>query len=195
MSVEGFSLIEHFDYIKRSIPQPFFIPSSEVKEIVKADSEVDYDYIIKTTKHNYSLSKSSLKKLVDSLGIKFKLLFSVCDETNVLDLVLPIVNKLFKCFSDCFVFYATADDALTIIELNVNNTKGEDGTRYEDGPSPWTDESKQKLELFTCFARFIETFEITDSDTNIQVKSDSDEFTCRYINKYQVLNYNLCLIL
>lgn len=173
MSIEGFSLVEHFDYMKRSIPQPFFIPTNEVKEIVKADSELDYDYLIKTTKHNYTLSKNSLRKLVDSLGVKFKLLFSVCDETNVLDLALPIINKLFKCFSDCFVFYATSDDALTIIDLNVNNAKGEEGTRYEDGPSPWNDELKAKSELFTCFAGFFDKFEIADSDTDIQVKADS----------------------
>ena len=63
MSIEGFSLVEHFDYMKRSIPQPFFIPTNEVKEIIKADSELDYDYLIKTTKHNYTLSKNSLRKM------------------------------------------------------------------------------------------------------------------------------------
>lgn len=173
MSIEGFSLVEHFDYMKQSIPQPFFIPTNEVKEIVREDNGTECDYIIKTTKHNYTLSRASLKKLVDALGVKSKLLYAVCNETDVLDLVLPIINKLFKCYSDCFVFYADLDDALSIIELNVNNVKGEEGTRYEDGPSPWNDELKVKPELFTCFAGFFDKFEITDSDTDIQVKADS----------------------
>jgi len=173
MSIDSFSLVEHFDYMKRSIPQPFFIENKDVKEIVKGDSELEYDYIIKTTGHNYTLSKASLKKLVDALGVKFKLLFAVCDEVNVLDLVLPIVNKLFKCYADCFVFYAKSDDALTIIDLNINNTKGEEGTRYEDGPSPWPNDVKTKPELFTCFADFMNKYEITNDDTDIQVTADS----------------------
>lgn len=173
MSIEGFSLIEHFDYMKRSIPQPFYIPSNSVKEIVKGDSGLDCDYVIKTTNNNYSLSRNSLKKLVDALGVKFKLLFAVCDEVNVLDLALPIVNKLFKCYSDCFVFYAKSDDALTIIDLNVNNVKGEEGTLYADGPSPWTVDINKNADELTCFANFMYKYGITNEDSDIQVKADS----------------------
>lgn len=173
MSIESFSLVEHFDYMKRSIPQPFYIKPYDVNSIVRADNELDCDYVIKTKQHDYSLSRGSLKKLVDSLGVKYKLLSAVCDETNVIDLVLPIVNKLFKCFSDCFVFYANSDDALTIIDLNVNSVKGEEGTRYEDGPSPWMFDINKEADSFTCFANFMSKYDITDDDTNIQVKSDS----------------------
>lgn len=173
MSVEGFSLIEHFDYMKRSIPQPFLIPSSEVNEIVRASDGLDCDYIIKTSKHDYSLSRNSLKKLVDSLGVKYKLLSAVCDETNVIELVLPIVNKLFKCYSDCFVFYASADEALVIIDLNVNSVKGEEGTRYEDGPSPWQIDINKNADEFTCFANFMDKYSLTENDTSVLVKSDS----------------------
>lgn len=172
MSIESYSLVEHFDFMKNYIPQPFFISNEDVKEIVKNDSESEYDYLIKTAHGNYSLTKGTIKKLVDSLGVKFKLLSSVCDETNVIELALPIINKLFKCFADCFVFYANSDDALTIIDLNVNMDKGEEGTRYEDGPSPWVKESKEDSSNFTCFAGFMTNLEIENTDTDIMVVAE-----------------------
>lgn len=172
MSIDKFSFVEHFDYMKRFIPQPFFISTNEVKEIVREDDGTECNYIIKTTKHKYTLSRASLNKLVDALGVKSKLLYAVCDETDVLDLVLPIVNKLFKCYSDCFVFYANPDDALSIIELNVNNVKGEEGTRYEDGPSPWKIDIAKHPEMFTCFASFLEKMQISESDKDIYVRAD-----------------------
>lgn len=170
--IDSYSLVEHFDYMKNYIPQPFFINNDDVKEIVKSDNELDEDYIIKTSKYNYTLSKASLKKLVDALGVKYKLLSAVCSETNVLEYVLPIVNKLFKCFADCFVFYANSDDVLTIIDLNVNTEKGDEGTKYENGPSPWLDEAKKDSSLFTCFSGFMNKLEITPNDTDILVVAD-----------------------
>ena len=60
MSIESYSLVEHFDYMKNFIPQPFFISCDSVCEIVKNG---DDEYVIKTSKGNYSLTKKSLKKL------------------------------------------------------------------------------------------------------------------------------------
>lgn len=171
MNIESYSLVEHFDYMKKYIPQPFNISSDSVVSVCKAPDDED-NYIIKTTKGNYCLSRLSLKKLSDSLGVKVKLLSAVCDEVDVIDLALPIINKLFKCFADCFVFYATSEDAFTIIDLNVNNEKGEEGTKYENGPSPWKFDSNTDNSFFTCFADFLSTLDIKPSDTEIQVMAD-----------------------
>lgn len=168
MTIEGYRLTEHFNYIKNYIPQPFAIHSDDVVSIEKEGD----DYVIKTTNKKYTLSGSSIKKLVDSLGIKIKLFSSISDESDVLDLVLPAANKLFKCFSDCFVFYSTNDDALTIIDLNVNSVKGMSGTKYENGPSPWKFDVKSNPSAFTCFADFLFKFSIDKDDTSIMVKSD-----------------------
>lgn len=166
MSIESYSLVEHFDYMKNCIPQPFIINSNDVINIKK----IDNDYVIETSSASYTLSKSSLKKLVDSLGVKVKLFSSVCDEDDVLDLVLPAANKLFKCFADCFVFYSNKDDVLNIIDLNVNNVKGDEGTKYENGPSPWC--KSMSSTDFTCFANFMERFSIDENDLSIQVKAE-----------------------
>lgn len=169
MTIESFNLIEHFDYMRNYIPQPFYIPSETVNDIVKG---VDDEYTIRTTNGKYTLNKLSLKKLVDSLGIKIKLLSAVCAETDVIDLAMPIINKLFKCFADCFVFYARHDDTFTIIDLNVNNDKGEDGTKYENGPSPWKFDIKNNPSVFTCFADFKNKYCIDESDSDVMVKAD-----------------------
>lgn len=168
MTIESFSLVEHFDYMEKCIPQPFFIASDTVKEFTKDSND---DYIIYTTKYKYTLTRPSLKKLVNALGVKVKLLDAVCDETDVIDLAMPIINKLFKCFADCFVFYADNDDALTIIDLNVNNEKGAEGTKYENGPSPWKIDTKC-TSRFTCFSRFKDVLSITNDDKDILVKAD-----------------------
>ena len=101
MAIDSFSLVEHFDFMKRYIPQPFYIKSEDVKCIKKDEDQ----YFIETNKWNYDITKSAMKKLVDSLGVKIKLLDVVADEVNVIDMVMPIINKLFKSFADCFVFY------------------------------------------------------------------------------------------
>lgn len=169
MTVESYSLVEHFDYMKKYIPQPFLITSESVKSFSK---DIENEYVINTTKGKYTLTRQSLKKLVDSLGVKVKLLNAVCDETDVIDLAMPIINKLFKCFSDCFVFYANSEDAFNIIDLNINNEKGTEGTKYENGPSPWKIDIKKYPSAFTCFAGFKDVFSITDDDKDILVKAD-----------------------
>jgi hypothetical protein len=169
MPVESFGLNEHFDYMINYIPQPFGIASSNVKEFRK-ESE---DYIIVTNDNRkYTLTLASLKKLVDSLGVKVRLLNSVCNETDVIDLAIPIINKLFKCFADCFVFYASQDDSYLIIDLNVNKARGEEGTMYENGPSPWSISISEHPRAFTCFTSFKDKYSINDSDTDILVKAD-----------------------
>ena len=35
MAIDSFSLVEHFDFMKRYIPQPFYIKSEDVKCIKK----------------------------------------------------------------------------------------------------------------------------------------------------------------
>lgn len=168
MSIECYDLIEHFDYIKKYIPQPFYIPSDSFIEFKKCDDE----YVIVTKKHKYSLTSASAKKLVDSLGIKIKLFNNdSIIESNVTEQVLPAINKLFKCFADCFVFYADNDDSLCIIDLNVNNCKGTEGTKYENGPSPWKFDLSKDPSVFTCFSDFLNLFCIDQSD-NISVKAD-----------------------
>ena len=167
MTIDSYSLTEHFDFMKNCIPQPFFITSEEIKELVEENDE----YYIKTNSKSYILAKAALKKLVDALGIKLKLLSTVCSESNVIELAMPIINKLLKCYADCFVFYANSDDALTIIDLNVNNEKGEEGTKYENGPSPWPEEAKKDLANFTCFTGFNTTLEI-DDNSNIMVVAE-----------------------
>lgn len=167
--IESFGFNEHFDYLKNCIPQPFSIKSSDVIAF-KKDASNDDEYIIETTNGDkFSLSKPSLKKLVDSLGVKVKLLSAVCSETDVIDLALPIINKLFKCFSDCFVFYALPEDRLFIIDLNVNAAKGEEGTMFENGPSPWPFEVSENPQSFTCFVAFKEKY---DADDKVLVKAD-----------------------
>ena len=174
MSIDSYGFIEHFDYMRNYIPQPFIIKSEDVVDLVKNVSEPGHDeYSIVTKSKNYTLSKSSVKKLVDALGVKIKLLSAVCEEADVIDLVLPAVNKLFKCFADCFVFYATSDDALTIIDLNVNMEKGPEGTRYENGPSPWKIDIKKFPSSYTCFADFKNVYAIdSTTDGDLLVKSD-----------------------
>lgn len=171
MTIESYGLIEHFDYMKNYIPQPFVIKCDDVVSIAY-DVNAD-DYVINTTRFKYSLGRNVLKKIVDSLGIKVKLLAAAAvDDADVLDLVLPAVNKLFKCFADCFVFYAKSDDSLTIIDVNVNAVKGEEGTKYENGPSPWKIDVNKNPAAFTCFADFIGKFCIDKDATDIQVKAD-----------------------
>lgn len=167
--IESFSLNEHFEYLKNCIPQPFGIKSSDVVAFEKESNGDDSDYVIRTASGKYTLSKSSLKKLVDSLGVKVKLLDAVCSETDVIDLALPIIDKLFKCFADCFVFYSTSDDRFFIIDLNVNNVKGEEDTMFENGPSPWPISIDENKQSFTCFTGFKDVFEIDDS---VLVKAD-----------------------
>lgn len=167
--IDSFGLNEHLDYLKNYIPQPFGIKSSDVVSFKKDVSEDDYSYVIETTNNKFTLSKPSLKKLVDSLGVKIKLLDEVCSETNVIDLALPIIDKLFKCFSDCFVFYASTEDRFYIIDLNVNSTKGEPGTMFENGPSPWSISIEENKSSFTCFADFKDKYSADDS---VLVKAD-----------------------
>lgn len=169
--IESFGFNEHFDYLRSCIPQPFSIKSSDVdafKKYISDDGE--YIYIIETTNGDkFTLSKQSLKKLVDSLGVKVKLLSTVCSETDVIDLALPIINKLFKCFSDCFVFYALQEDHLFIIDLNINAAKGEEGTMFENGPSPWPISIDDHKQSYTCFTDFIDKYAIDDK---VMVKAD-----------------------
>lgn len=168
MTIESFGLIEHFDYMRNYIPQPFYIPSKTVKNIVKSED----NYTINTTRGTYLIDNRSMKKMVDALGIKIKLLSAVCDETDVVDLAMPIINKLFKCFADCFVFYATSDDVYTVVDLNVNTEKGDEGTKYENGPSPWKFDIVKHPSVFTCFADFMGKYSIDSTDTDILVKAD-----------------------
>lgn len=172
MSIESYKLIEHFDYMCKYVPQPFYINSEDVIELTKSGDDGE-DYSIKTNRMTYSLNKSSIKKLVDSLGVKIKLLSAVADEADVIDLVLPAVNKLFKCFSDCFVFYANSEDATSIIDLNVNSDHGAEGTKYANGPSPWKVDIRKNPSVFTCFVDFMNRYCIDkDEDTDILVKAD-----------------------
>ena len=168
MTVESYSFIEHFDYLCHYIPQPFFIKSEDFESIYLDNGT--QEYVIKTTRFAYTVPRSVVKKLVNDLGIKMKLLSAVTNEDDVIDLVLPAVNKLFKCFADCFVFYATADEPLTIIDLNVHAEKGAEGTKYENGPSPW--KGSLKSQDFTCFADFMSTWFMDTRDHTLQVKSE-----------------------
>ena len=171
MTIDSYGFIEHFDYMKNYIPQPFIIKGEDVQSL--SFDEESQGYIIRTTNKTYSITKQTLKKLVDALGVKVKLLSAVCEEADVIDLVLPAVNKLFKCFADCFVFYSTADDALTIIDLNVNTDKGAEGTRYENGPSPWKIDIRKHPSRFTCFADFKNVYCIdSETDGDLLVKAD-----------------------
>lgn len=172
MAIDSYGFIEHFDYMCKYIPQPFFIKSEDVQEL-KYDDELQ-DYVIKTTRNTYDVPRNVLKKLVDALGVKVKLLAaSADDEADVIDMILPVINKLFKCFADCFVFYARSDDALTIIDLNVNAVKGAEGTKYENGPSPWKIDIKKHPESFTCFSDFMSRWCMNTADTTLQVKADN----------------------
>lgn len=172
MTIENFGLVEHFDYMKKYIPQPFVIKSSDVLAFKKEDSGTESDYIIETVSGKYTLTRSSLKKLVDSLGVKVKLLNAVCDETDVINLALPIINKLLKSFSDCFVFYNTNMDPFTIIDLNVNNEKGAEGTKYENGPSPWKIDAGKNPSVYTCFSDFLSKYSINKDNSDILVKAE-----------------------
>jgi len=153
------------------IPQPFAIKSVDVVSFEK-DTNDSGSYVIKVNNNTYSLSKIALKKLVDALGVKVRLLETVCFETDVIDLALPIIDKLFKCFADCFVFYSMSEDASFIIDLNVHNERGEAGSIFECGPSPWPISITDYPNSFTCFHLFKERYGIEDKDTNILVKSD-----------------------
>lgn len=167
MTLESYNFIEHFDYLKNYVPQPFYIPSDSVLELVSSEEGLS----IKTNRFTYSLSKASAKKLVDSLGIKIKLFNNEHEESSVIDQILPAINKLFKCFADCFVFYNASDSPLDIIDLNVNSETGEEGTKYENGPSPWQVNINNEAPAFTCFANFTEKFNIP-SDSDILIKAD-----------------------
>ena len=171
MPLESYSLVEHFDFMCKYIPQPFAIKSADVKSFEK-DTNDGGSYVIKTNNNTYSLSKIALKKLVDALGVKVRLLDAVCSETDVIDLALPIINKLFKCFADCFVFYSTSEDVSFIIDLNVHSERGEEGTIFECGPSPWPISITDYPNSFTCFHSFKERYNIEDKDMDILVKSD-----------------------
>lgn len=172
MTIESFSLVEHFDYMRNFIPKPFIISPSEVKEISKTDGENGPEYFISSTKGKFTLTKQSIKKLVTNLGIKNKLLESVCSETDVFDLAMPIINKLFKCFADCFVFYMDPNDSLNIIDVNMNQERGPEGTKYENGPSPWKYDIKKNPHAFTCFNDFMNSYDIS-ANSPIQVKADN----------------------
>lgn len=166
--VEGYNLNEHFDYMKNYIPQPFFINTNDFKSIVVLEDECFYIY---TTKNKYELTTASIKRLASGLGMKMSLLSTVAEEIEVFNLSLPILNKLFSYFADCFVFYTAADDPLTIIDVNVNNKKGDEGTIYRLGPRPWEDYTKENLANFTCFASFKKTYDISN-DLAIYVKAE-----------------------
>lgn len=168
MSIESYNLIEHYDYIERRVPQPFYINSDSFVEFKK----VDECYSIKTKRFEYALTNTAAKKLVSALGIKIKLFNDdSAEESCVIDQVMPAVNKLFKCFADCFVFYADNSMPLDIIDLNVNNVHGAEGTKYENGPSPWKLDIKTQADRFTCFSRFLDRYCI-DDHSNIKVKAD-----------------------
>ena len=172
--VDSFSLVEHFDYLTKYIPQPFYIQSDKVICLKRGTVDEDSEYLIETSDGNYTLTKGTLKKLVDNLGIKVKLLSSACEDVDVYDLVMPALNKLFKCYADCFVFYATAEDARCIIDLNINKDAGAEGTRYESGPSPWGVDVSKDPSFFTCFNDFLDRYIISHSDTSVRVKADAD---------------------
>ena len=97
MSLESIGLVEHFDFIKKVIPQPFVLKCEDVVSLtLNPETEM---YVVKTKQESYEIAKNTLKKLVDALGVKVKLLSSVSDsEADVYDLILPALNKLFKCF-------------------------------------------------------------------------------------------------
>ena len=169
--MDSYSLIEHFDFMKRSIPQPFSIKSDQFVSLESNDNTDEYE--IKTSNGTFTVNNSVLKKLVDALGIKIKLLSSVSDsEADVYSLIMPILNKLLKCYLDCFVFYHTSDDPHSIIDINVNTEKGEEGTRYENGPSPWEQSVNNNPSWFTCFNSFFSRYGIQESDNSILVKAD-----------------------
>lgn len=173
MSIDSYSLVEHFDYICKSIPQPFGISNESVKCI---EETLDHEYIIKTNNNKeYSLSHSSIKKLVDALGIKIKLLSCVADESNVIHLIMPALNQLFKCYADCFVFYADKDDPFCIIDVNVNNERGDEGTKYEFGPSPWRIKISDNPTSFTCFTCFRTLYDIDSSSDGDSILVKADE--------------------
>lgn len=172
MSIDSYSLTEHFEYICNSIPQPFGITCESVDHI---EETPDHDYVIKlNTNKEYSLSNTSIKKLVDALGIKIKLLWCIADESNVIHLIMPALNQLFKCYADCFVFYAANDDPLHIIDVNVNSAKGDEGSKYEFGPSPWPLSISEHPKSFTCFTGFRTQYCI-DSESNDDVLVKADE--------------------
>lgn len=168
MNIDCYELVEHFDYMKGYIPQPFYIPSDTIKSFSKTED----GYTIETNKFTYTLTTSCAKKLVDALGIKIKLFANDDNEAySVIEQVIPAINKLLKCFSDCFVFYSSNDDHLEIIDLNVNTMKGAEGTKYENGPSPWKVDLKKNSTFFTCFTTFIDTFGLDGCD-GVMVKAD-----------------------
>jgi hypothetical protein len=151
MTLQSYNLNEHFDYMTRMVPQPFGISPNIVNEILIDENE---NYVIKTSRGNYTLSNNAIKKLVDALGIKIRLLSYVAEETDCIALAMPIVNKLFKCFADCFVFYAKSDDTFLITDLNCSSARGEEDTIYAIGPSPWELEISKHPVEYTCFAGF-----------------------------------------
>ena len=165
--IESYSLNEQFDFIKNYIPQPFFIKKEDFINISIEGEE----FYIKTNKNKYTFTAQSIKKLASGLGMKMTLLSTVAEDIEVLSLSLPIINKLFSCFADCFVFYADSEDALKIIDVNVNNQKGDEDTIYRFGPKPWEECNKEDLANFTCFAMFKNTYDIDDS-FDIHVKAD-----------------------
>lgn len=170
MTIDSFKLTEFFDYIKRSIPQPFGIKSDDVVSLKVSPSTNEHEITLKNK--SYTITRAAIRKLVDSLGVKIKLLNTVAEhEIEVYELITPILDKLFKCYADCFVFYSTSDDESTIIDLNVHNVSGEEDTRYANGPSPWDITIEDNKEKFTCFVDFLEKYCIAEDDSDICVKS------------------------
>ena len=59
MTIDSYGFIEHFDYMKNYIPQPFIIKSDDVVNLIKSNSEPGNDeYSIVTKTKNYSLTKN-----------------------------------------------------------------------------------------------------------------------------------------
>ena len=54
MPLESYSLVEHFDFMCKYIPQPFAIKSVDVKSFEK-DTNDGGSYVIKTNNNTYSL--------------------------------------------------------------------------------------------------------------------------------------------
>ena len=64
----------------------------------------------------------------------------------------------------------TGDFGILDEKVPYDNVKGTEGTKYENGPSPWKGVSD--LSDFTCFTNFMEKFNIDDTDTSVLVKAD-----------------------
>ena len=65
MTIDSFSLVEHFDFMKRYIPQPFYIKSEDVKCIKKdedqnSDDTIDFSHSVTML----SSASSSVKRFI-----------------------------------------------------------------------------------------------------------------------------------